>query len=79
MNSLLFLDNNRQENLNDGIKDMKVIFTMVTLNVLFEVQIEFLNNIYMSFGFKGLTINKLYLWTIICAVQCKTLRVPGFK
>jgi hypothetical protein len=45
MNSLLFLDNNRQENLNDGIKDMKMIFIMVTLNVLFEVQIEFLNNI----------------------------------
>jgi hypothetical protein len=35
-----------------------MIFVMVKFGVLFEVQTEFLNNIYTSFIFKGLT----FMW-----------------
>jgi hypothetical protein len=37
----------------------QLIFVMVKCGVLFEVQTEFLNNIYTSFVFKGLNLNSV--------------------
>jgi hypothetical protein len=42
---------------------------MVKCGVLFEVRTEFLNNIYTSFGFKGLSsINQLIFVMVKCGV-----------
>jgi hypothetical protein len=44
---------------------------MVKCGVLFEVRTEFLNNIYTSFGFKGLklnSVNQLILVMVKCGV-----------
>jgi hypothetical protein len=44
---------------------------MVKCGVLFEVRTEFLNNIYKSFGFRGLTlisINQLIFVMVKCGV-----------
>jgi hypothetical protein len=36
-----------------------LIFVMVKYGVLFDVRTKFLNNIYTSFGFKGLNLNSV--------------------
>jgi hypothetical protein len=44
-------------------------FVMVKCGVLFEVRTEFLNNIYTSFGFKGLnSVNQLIFVMVKCSV-----------
>jgi hypothetical protein len=38
----------------------QLIFVMVKYGVLFEVRTEFLNNVYTSFGFKGLSMPAIF-------------------
>jgi hypothetical protein len=45
---------------------------MVKCGVLFEVRTEFLNNIYTSFGFKGLNLNSINQ-LIFVMVKCGVL------
>jgi hypothetical protein len=49
-----------------------MIFVMVKCGVLFEVRTEFLNNIYTSFGFKGLNLNSVNQ-LIFVMVKCGVL------
>jgi hypothetical protein len=47
----------------------KLIAVTVKCGVLFEVRAGFLNNIYTSFGFKGLTsVNQLIVVMVKCGV-----------
>jgi hypothetical protein len=50
----------------------QLIFVMVKCSVLFEVRTGFLNNIYTSFGFKGLNLNSINQ-LIFVMVKCSVL------